>query len=249
MRRILFTAAAALLAPVCLFAQDEPVDQAMMQKIRTEGMEHSQVAVIAHYLTDVNGPRLTNSPGYKTAAKWAAQTMQQWGLQNAALEPWGEFGKSWGLAQSYLSLKAPYFQPIIAYPKAWTIGTKGAVTANVLMLDTLSEAAIDQAGAAIKGKIVIIRPRDTTIVSAFKAYATRYTDTTDLNKLPDMYMVRENLNQYKDHFEKMYAVRKYLAAKGAAALLSANPHGRDGTLFADGRQYYAKGYNSPCRKW
>ena len=216
----------------------------MMQKIRTEGLEHSQIPVIAHYLTDVNGPRLTNSPGYMNAARWVAQTLQQWGLQNTALEPWGEFGKRWSIEQSYLSLKAPYFQPVIAYPKAWTIGTHGAVTADVLMLDTLSEAAIDKAGDAIKGKIVIIQPKDSSLVSAFKAYATRYADTTDLNKLPDMYMV-SHINAYKDYFQKIYAVRQYLAAKGAVALLNANSHGRDGTLFVDGRQYYAKGYSSP----
>ena len=31
-------------------------------------------------LTDVNGPRLTGSPGFRTAAEWAQQEMQSWGL-------------------------------------------------------------------------------------------------------------------------------------------------------------------------
>lgn len=246
MRTFFFTATLTLLIPFCLLAQQEPVDQAMMQKIRTEGLEHSQIPTIAHYLTDVNGPRLTNSPGYTHAAKWVVQTLKQWGLQNAAMEPWGNFGKSWSLTGSYLALKTPYYQPLIAYPKAWSTGTKGPITASVVLLDTLSEAAIDKLGAGIKGKIVIVRPRDTALVSNFKPFATRYADTTNFSKLPDMYMLeRDDIAQYGDFFQKLYAVRKHLAAKGAAALLNANPHGRDGTVFADGRMYYAKGYTSP----
>ncbi|HEY8920747.1 MAG TPA: M20/M25/M40 family metallo-hydrolase [Chitinophaga sp.] len=246
MRTFILTAALTLLIPFCLLAQQEPVDQAMMQKIRTEGLEHSQIPVIAHYLTDVNGPRLTNSPGYTHAAKWVVQTLKQWGLQNAAMEPWGQFGKSWSLTGSYLALKTPYYQPLIAYPKAWSTGTKGPITAPVVLLDTLSEAAIDKLGAGIKGKIVIVRPHDTALVSNFTPFATRYADTTDFSKLPDMYMLeRDDIAKYGDFFQKLYAVRKHLAAKGAAALLNANMHGRDGTIFADGRMYYAKGYTSP----
>ena len=46
----------------------ETVDMAMMQKIKDEGRNHSQVTLIAHNLTDVCGPRLTNSPGYDAEA-------------------------------------------------------------------------------------------------------------------------------------------------------------------------------------
>lgn len=246
MRTLLTIAAFALLLPAYVAAQEEPVDMEMMQKIRTEALQHSQIPMIAHYLTDVSGPRLTNSPGYFRAANWIVQTLQQWGLQNAALEPWGEFGKGWSTTTSYIAMKAPYYQPLIAYPRAWTANTGGLITAPVYMLDTLSEAAIDKAGDAIKGKIVIVRPKDTILQSAFKPYATRYEDTTDFSKLPDMYMFpRSALAPYASLFKKLFLVRQYLASKGAAAYLSASHHGRDGTIFVDGRTYYAKGYEPP----
>ncbi|WP_332367535.1 hypothetical protein [Spirosoma telluris] len=38
--------------------QDEKLDMATIQKIRQEGLQHSQVMETAFYLTDVNGPRL-----------------------------------------------------------------------------------------------------------------------------------------------------------------------------------------------
>jgi hypothetical protein len=40
------------------------------------GDEPSQIAEIARQLTDVCGPRLTNSPGWHHAAAWATQTVQ-----------------------------------------------------------------------------------------------------------------------------------------------------------------------------
>jgi len=46
------------------FAQDTP-DPAMTQKIREEGLNHSQVMEIAYHLTDASGPRLAGSSALK----------------------------------------------------------------------------------------------------------------------------------------------------------------------------------------
>ena len=52
------------------FAQ-EKIDAAMMAKIREEGLQKSQIMDIALHLTDLNGNRLANSPGYTRAANYA----------------------------------------------------------------------------------------------------------------------------------------------------------------------------------
>ena len=36
-------------------------------------------------LTDVYGPRLTNSPGFRKAGDWAVKEMTSWGLTNVTL--------------------------------------------------------------------------------------------------------------------------------------------------------------------
>ncbi len=59
----------------------EPVDQAAVQKIREEGLNRSQVMNTAFYLTDVAGPRLSNSPGLKRAEEWAVNTLKSWGCK------------------------------------------------------------------------------------------------------------------------------------------------------------------------
>ena len=46
------------------FAEDKP-DLAIINKIRAEAFKHSQVMDTLFYLTDVNGPRVTNSTGFQ----------------------------------------------------------------------------------------------------------------------------------------------------------------------------------------
>ena len=48
-------------------------------------MNRSQVMQTLSYLTDVIGPRLTNSPNMKRANEWTRDQMTKWGLKNAHL--------------------------------------------------------------------------------------------------------------------------------------------------------------------
>src|SRR3546814_19958119 len=45
-----------------------------------QGMNHSQVMVIAQEMTDGLGPRLTNSPGMRRAEQWAIDKFNGWSL-------------------------------------------------------------------------------------------------------------------------------------------------------------------------
>ena len=75
----------------------EKIDSAANARIKDEGMNQSQVMEILSYLSDVYGPRLTGSPGFKRAADWARKELETWGLSNAHLEKWEPFGKGWSL--------------------------------------------------------------------------------------------------------------------------------------------------------
>jgi len=50
---------------------DESVDDEVISRIRDEGFSRSQVMDIAGYMSDVLGPRFSNSAGYTAAAEWA----------------------------------------------------------------------------------------------------------------------------------------------------------------------------------
>src|SRR5438046_204739 len=121
MRKLFFTFSALFI--VAAVSAQENLDLDFISKIKKEGMDNSQVMDIAHHLTDVSGPRLTNSPGFIRAANWAMGELGKWGLVNARLEPWGEFGKGWEQQRCYVAMTSPYYQPLIAMPRAWTGST------------------------------------------------------------------------------------------------------------------------------
>jgi len=78
-----------LLFPISSLAQTaaEPTDP--IARIKEEGMNNSQLMKTLTYLTDVIGPRLTNSPNFRRAAVWTRDQLSGSGLSNAHLEPWG----------------------------------------------------------------------------------------------------------------------------------------------------------------
>src|SRR5687767_4264110 len=128
------TSAAAPSAVKVYTAPKEVID-----KIRDEGMNRSQVMQHLSYLTDVIGGRLTNSPNMKRANEWTRDTMAKWGMQNAKLEAWGPFGRGWSLKSFLAEVNSPTSFPVIAYPKAWSTSTKGAVTSDVVYLEISNE--------------------------------------------------------------------------------------------------------------
>ena len=235
MRRLTLSLGLAL-AAVAAFAQEAP-DPAIVSKIEDQAFNHSQVMNIAFYLTDVSGPRLTNSPGFFHAAGWVKETLSKWGLKNAALEAWGDFGNSWELEKSYLALKAPYYQPLIAYPKAWTAGTNGLVTGDVIFVDAHDSAGLEAYRGKLSGKIVIF-PNNDTLRQPFDAESKRYQDT-DLEKLQQPEPPRAPRNRPDSatmaQFRNRGAFARYqstfLKQEGALMVLSMAVRGKDGTLF------------------
>ena len=145
MRKIVFFSSLQLFAFIA-FAQTAP-DASVIEKIKKEGVENSKVMDIAFQLTDVSGPRLTASPNFMKAANWAKNTLTGRGLENAQLEPWGEFGKGWELEKSYVAMTAPYYKPLIAFPKVWTAGTNGLQKGEVVVIIGPDGAGTGRAGS------------------------------------------------------------------------------------------------------
>jgi carboxypeptidase Q len=228
-----------VLASHLAYSQQESIDTAMMSRIREEGLHHSQVRNIAENLTDISGPRLTNSPGFFRAGNWAVDRLKQWGLENAQLEPWGEFGNGWTVEKSYIALKSPYYEPIIGYAVPWSGSTHGLVRAPVFLLEHTDSAYISKMSESIKGKIVLYKTTDTLIKSAFKAYATRYVES-DLANMHDEYMFSpEQLRFFLPQVRQAMLVRRMITNEGAVAVLNMTG-GRDGTVIVDRLGGYKK---------
>lgn len=116
----------------------ERVDLSVVERIREEGTARSQIEQLARHLNDVIGPRLTGSTGMKNANEWTAQQFRGWGLQNVAVEPWGEFGRGWERVSYAGRITQPFVQPLIAQPLAWSGSTRGSAAGPVVAIRAIT---------------------------------------------------------------------------------------------------------------
>lgn len=162
------------LAVVAKAGAQEPVDSAAIERIKAEGLgERSQVMETASWLTDVFGARLTGSPGIKAAAEWSVKKMTEWGVSNARLEPWGYFGRGWTNDRIAVHVVAPTPWPVIAYAAAWTPGTSGTVTGDVVRLQADSAADLAKYRGKLKNAFVMLAPAR-QLEPAFRPDANRW---------------------------------------------------------------------------
>jgi carboxypeptidase Q len=131
---------------------------AVVARIRREAYEHSQVMALASYLTDVVGPRLTNSPNIRRAQTYARDQMRSGGIRDARLERWGPFGRGWALEAIEVSLASPDVAPLIAYAKAWSPGTAGPVTGQPVILDVKAAADLERYRGQLRDRMVLFSP-------------------------------------------------------------------------------------------
>jgi len=217
-----------------LFAQKENLDMTMLAKIRDEGMNRSQVMEIVFNLTDANGPRLMQSPGYFKAANWAKTALASWGLENADLEAWGKWGKGWELEKYYLAMTAPYYKPLIGFPKTFSSGTNGLVQAQVLLIEAKDSTGLSVYQGQLKDKIVLIKRTD-SLPLGFVPDASRYSDS-DLIKLaafnPNAPVAPSNTAAaFLAAARYLAQVKKLAIAEGAIGILTTSTRNADGTVF------------------
>jgi hypothetical protein len=168
------------LVPIAAQQPQEKIDYEALYKIKDEGFARSQVMTIMSWLTDVYGPRLTNSPGFRKAGDWAVKEMTSWGLANVKLEPWvtanGPFGRGWSNDKFYMQATTPGGSfPIIGMSTAWTGGTSGLVSgdAAVAVIETPEDLA--KFKGQLKGKWVLTSAmRD--VPALWTAPGQRYTE-------------------------------------------------------------------------
>jgi hypothetical protein len=182
------TVIALFLGSSFLLAQDrEPNDLSVISRIKTEAFEHSRVMDTLGYLTDINGPRLTASPGFKQAADWAVKRLQGYGVENIKQEKWGPFGRSWNLKQASAEVVEPGYSPLDASALAWSDSTPGPVSGEVMAApfpaasqdpkkieENLKKYMAEWKGK-LKGRVVLVTPK-TSLRPETQLSFQRYTD-------------------------------------------------------------------------
>ena len=155
--------------------QSERVDLDAIYRIKDEGLQRSQVMDTAWFLTDVHGPRLTNSPTLRAAADWTTKRLAEWGLSNVRQEKWGEFGRGWANERFTANVLAPTPSPLMAFQRAWTPGTNGIVSGDVVLAVINNEEGFKKWEGQLEGKIVLAQnPADVRLLTT--ALGRRYSD-------------------------------------------------------------------------
>jgi hypothetical protein len=161
-----------LMLPV---SAQEHADLNAYSKIWQEAATGSQIMELASYLSDVIGPRITGTPALNKAYAWAAGKYREWGLDNVALEPWGEFGPGWSNIRLSVHMTAPYYQPLIAYPVPWTRSTSGKIFGQPVRVLIETPEDFRKYRGKLKGAIVLVTP-PRSAPPMFTASAVRMDD-------------------------------------------------------------------------
>lgn len=228
---LLLLALAALPAPA-----EEPVDLPTISRIRAEGLRSSQVMQTLEDLVDRHGPRLAASTGYRAAAEWCRAKLEEWGLENARLDPWGSPGRSWELRRFRAEMIEPYYLNLIAFPKAWTSSTDGVVSGPALLIDPTAPESAEQYKGKLRGAVVLsgepIVPE-----ASFEPEADRYTDA----ELEELYKVgaatggRRRIDparreEFRARREQRDRLNELIKGEGIGCILEPS-RGADGTMF------------------
>jgi len=230
----------AFITPIFTFAQPAapPSPSDAVAKFKDEGMNRSQAMATMRYLTDTIGARLTNSPGQRRANNWTKEQLTKWGIENARLESWGEFGRGWELKRFSAAVTEPNYMPLRAYPKAWSPSTGGAITGDVIYIDATDEAGLERYKGRLKGAIILHgQPRE--IKPGFNPAAIR-RDEKDLLALADATGLPNNQPQAQPtqaeintaRIAAQFAARKFrfYQEEGAAVIVEPSPGTDSGTI-------------------
>jgi carboxypeptidase Q len=159
-----FVLALSFLAAISVAGQ-EPLDRAMAERIRQEGLERSQALTLFHTLSDEIGARLTASPSHLHAAEWARDRFTEWGLAEARLEPF-EFGRGWSLEKISVEMVSPRYLPLIAYAEAWTPAVDGVLSGPVAYVGDKTATEIRAVAGRLRDAIVLTHlPQEQFIVA------------------------------------------------------------------------------------
>ncbi|MEM1186238.1 MAG: M20/M25/M40 family metallo-hydrolase [Planctomycetota bacterium] len=142
--------------------------EATLVDIYNEGTANSQVLdLLTHLCVDI-GPRLTGSANSVEAEKWAVSKFNEWGLESARRERWGEisarFDRGDANAELITVIDSDDGDPETRVDRelqfttlAWTLGTDGPVAGPVIkMPESLVEA--DELGDELTGAWILVPP-------------------------------------------------------------------------------------------
>jgi len=225
MRKLLSTALIGTVLAALPAAAQEPIDRAMLARIKDEGLQRSRAQELYFALTDGIGARLTGSPSHVQAARWAQARFTEFGLANAQLEPFA-FPRGWSLEKISVEMTVPRYMPLIAYAEAWTPSPPGVISGRVVYIGNKSAAEVEAMAEQLRGAIVLAALPQTEFLDVDRPQPGQ-SDQTVRTGNPAAAPVRSAT--------PLAQLRSTLQRAGAAVMVRPSPY-RDGTVGVLGTQ-------------
>ena len=222
----------------------EKVDLETITRIRYEGFRDSKIMELASGLMDGIGGRLTGSPNLHRANEWTRDQLTSFGLSNSHLEAWGPFGRGWANQYVNVRMLSPDTAPLLAYAKAWTPGTNGAISGKCIRSKIEDKKDFDKYKGKLAGMIVIFGP-DADVKPITEAPFKRLSDD-DLAKVGEYQVPSEhppfNLVAYLKRQQFIKDLNQFFAEEKPLAIID-HSRGSDGggTVFVQSGGSYKSG--------
>ena len=154
-RSSLWLLAIALFPAAQLHAQSLPVEDPVLRRIWSLGIDSSRTYELAQPLLDSIGPRLTGSPAIQSGNDWLVARYKEFGI-TAKNEQYGTW-RSWRRGITHFDLLSPRVRTLEAMTLAWSAPTKGRVEGKVIILPDVADSAAFKAWLpAAKGSFVLV---------------------------------------------------------------------------------------------
>ncbi len=230
-----------LLNSSCAKAQknnQEPVDLEVVKKIKEEAQNNSMVMDHLTYIADVYGPRITGSPQYYEAAKWAKTTMESWGL-DARLDDYETDLRGWNYDSYSVQMVEPTFMYINALPYTWSDSTNGVIESEVVLVDPDDLGELMKHKGQLEGKIILSPTNEKTDDPNSHPFSHAQLKGASESKLandpkgldnsgilPFAEMMRERVEEAANTEESEEdKIHKFLLDEKVGAVLTAGRHG------------------------
>ena len=221
---------AVLLLSLAAWAE-EAVDLDVVHRIQQQAFTRSKVQEHLFHISDVAGPRLTNSPAFHEAAAWIEARLRSYGIANVRRENWGPFGPGWECTHFAAHLRAPEYAPLLGFPLGWSQPTPGKLRGQPVLAPLGSEADFVTWKGKLRGRIVLTEgPRDLPFTDAPPAHRLSAAELAALETTPDP--PAPALIQRPGPPDLRGRINQFLTEEGAALLITPGLRGDLGTIMA-----------------
>lgn len=219
------------------FATQDP----LFAKMKKEAYEHTQVMHTISMLSDVYGPRLMGTPNYYQSVQWIKKTLKKWGIEQVELSSFDQKHRGWETLDFSVTLTAPGRMLMQVHPQAYTQGTAGEQTGEIVLVENL--ATIEKWKGKLQNKIVLLLNNYRPVTNQTRPFSRRFSKETRQNPDPNHwvlgYLSRRSIvqairwsynrrRQKKEFFE-------FCQKEGVIALIESSDYPY-GILHADGNR-------------